>query len=126
MAKIFWDTRARKAESNGRYEHGYCTGGMRKEYWVWAAMIQRCTNPNNKSYKNYGGRGIKVAKRWLKFSNFIEDMGARPDDKLTVEQVHEIRALLKRGVRGMDIAKQYGVSKTTITEIKKGRTHAYH
>lgn len=35
-------------------------------YRVWSGMIQRCTNPNNKSYGEYGGRGITVCKRWRK------------------------------------------------------------
>lgn len=49
-----------------------------KIYKIWATMIQRCKNPNNKQWKNYGGRGIKVCKRWLKFGNFLEDMGESP------------------------------------------------
>jgi hypothetical protein len=32
-------------------------------------MVQRCTNPNNKYYKNYGGRGIRVCDRWLMGEN---------------------------------------------------------
>jgi hypothetical protein len=45
----------------------------------WEAMKARCSNPNNNRYKNYGGRGIKVCKRWMKFENFLKDMGLRPD-----------------------------------------------
>lgn len=41
-------------------------------------MIQRCTNPNATGYANYGGRGIKVCKRWRTFDNFLADMGERP------------------------------------------------
>ena len=33
-------------------------------YEVWGSMKKRCNNPNDKSYKNYGGRGIKVCKEW--------------------------------------------------------------
>ena len=33
-------------------------------YSAWLAMKQRCNKPYNKSYKNYGGRGIKVCKEW--------------------------------------------------------------
>lgn len=48
---------------------------------IWVGMKQRCLNPNNPSYKNYGGRGIKVCKRWLKFENFLADMGQPPAHK---------------------------------------------
>lgn len=48
------------------------------EYRVWNAMVERCSNPKNIGYENYGGRGIKVCERWMKFSNFISDMGRRP------------------------------------------------
>jgi hypothetical protein len=33
-------------------------------YAVWGAMIQRCCNPNHKSYHRYGGRGIAVCEEW--------------------------------------------------------------
>lgn len=48
-------------------------------YKVWNSMKQRCNNPNNAAYKNYGGRGIKVCERWLEsFDNFLADMGPCP------------------------------------------------
>lgn len=49
------------------------------EYRAWADMKDRCTNPNNRYYANYGGRGIKVCKRWFDyFVYFYEDMGIKP------------------------------------------------
>jgi len=42
-----------------------------KIYWIWSAMIQRCENENNKAFKNYGGRGIKVCGQWHQFNNFL-------------------------------------------------------
>ena len=53
--------------------------GRSLAYRSWDAMIQRCTNPRNNVYHNYGGRGIKVCGRWYKFENFLEDMGERPE-----------------------------------------------
>lgn len=34
-------------------------------YKIWDGMIQRCTNPNNKKYQYYGGRGITICTEWL-------------------------------------------------------------
>lgn len=45
---------------------------------IWAGILRRCLNSNFSGYKYYGGRGIKVCDRWLKFENFYEDMGDRP------------------------------------------------
>lgn len=50
-------------------------------------MLDRCTNPKNSSWDNYGGRGIAVCPRWYHFRNFAEDMGIRPDPVLTIERV---------------------------------------
>lgn len=41
-------------------------------------MWTRCTNPNRSTWKHYGGKGVKVCKRWEKFENFLADMGKRP------------------------------------------------
>ena len=40
-------------------------------------MKQRCDNPRNASYENYGARGISYIKRWENFSEFLKDMGDR-------------------------------------------------
>jgi hypothetical protein len=44
-------------------------------------MKDRCFNITNKSYANYGGRGISVCKRWECFENFYEDMGEPPEGR---------------------------------------------
>ncbi len=41
-------------------------------------MRQRCENPRNPRYKDYGGRGIKVCDQWQSFENFLADMGMQP------------------------------------------------
>lgn len=54
---------------------------------VWRAMKDRCVNPKNPSYDNYGGRGIKVCARWFNsFDYFLEDMGPRPEGG-TIERI---------------------------------------
>ena len=60
-----------------------------KEADIHRSMLSRCYNPNNKGYKNYGGRGISVCDRWLGddgFNNFIADMGRCPD-KLSIDRI---------------------------------------
>lgn len=37
---------------------------------VWGMMKDRCNNPNNKSYTDYGGRGIKVCLEWQDYIAF--------------------------------------------------------
>lgn len=49
-----------------------------RTYNSWNTMVQRCTNPVNTHYHSYGGRGIVVCNRWMKFESFLEDMGERP------------------------------------------------
>ena len=48
-------------------------------YRVWNGMTQRCLNPKNGRWDDYGGRGITVCERWQIFENFVADMGERPE-----------------------------------------------
>jgi len=56
-------------------------------YVSWQNTVQRTTNPNHNSYKNYGARGIKVCDRWLEFENFLADMGERPSKKHSINRI---------------------------------------
>lgn len=57
-------------------------------YHRWGCMVQRCENPNNPSYHNYGGRGIKVCDEWrASFSAFMADMGHPPSPKHTLDRI---------------------------------------
>lgn len=71
------------------------TKRMLPEYGQWAAMLNRCFNPNCKKYIRYGGRGISVCSRWRYgftglsgFDNFIKDMGRRPSKIHSIERVN--------------------------------------
>jgi hypothetical protein len=58
------------------------------EHAAWNSMLDRCRNPNNKSFPNYGARGIRVCERWQHdFGRFIADMGRRPSPKHTIERI---------------------------------------
>jgi hypothetical protein len=56
------------------------------EYRVWRGMLTRCTNPNSKDWPSYGGRGIRVARRWRSFENFLADVGNRPSSDHQLER----------------------------------------
>lgn len=56
-----------------------------RAYSSWLNMRARCTNPNQKDYQRYGGRGITVCERWSVFQNFLNDMG-EPPDGYTIER----------------------------------------
>ena len=59
-----------------------------REYSAWRDMKYRCYNPNVKSYKYYGARGITVCDRWLEsFNNFIDDVGAKPSNKHSLDRI---------------------------------------
>lgn len=58
------------------------------EYNSWRAMMQRCTNPRDKFWHRYGGRGIRVCERWHAFENFLADMGEKPSPKHSVDRVN--------------------------------------
>lgn len=68
------------------FRHGY---SHTKEHNTWIGMRQRCSNENNKRFKDYGGRGISVCDRWKNsFENFIKDMGYAPTPKHTLERIN--------------------------------------
>lgn len=70
------------------FVHGHTINGkVTREYRTWALMKSRCLDKNNKKYKNYGARGIKVCEKWLSFENFLEDMGIKPKN-LTLERIN--------------------------------------
>ncbi len=63
-------------------KHGACKNGKTSpSYKTWDSMVQRCTNPNNRNYHHYGGRGITICEKWLDFAGFLDDMGERPVGK---------------------------------------------
>jgi hypothetical protein len=132
------------------YKHGhYGTRTCR----AWAAMRNRCRNPKNRNWKDYGGRGIKVCERWDDFECFLADMGEAPPGlsldrrdnngnyepgnyrwTTPQEQVHNRRVKTLgweqvkeiRAIVGRSqrkIAAEYGVSPSAISNILRGETY---
>ena len=66
--------------------HGLSNTPLHK---TWRQIRQRCYNPNNREYDKIGGMGIIMCDRWLKFENFLEDIGSRPTDKHVMVRIND-------------------------------------
>ncbi len=63
-------------------------GNHTKEYRTWQHIKQRCLNPNNAHYAEYGGRGISVCAEWIdSFEQFYSDIGKAPSTKHTIDRI---------------------------------------
>jgi hypothetical protein len=74
---------ARELAANLKRTHG---ASDTRAHNTWNGIIQRCTNPNNPHFRNYGGRGIAICDDWLEFANFLRDMG-QPPKGCSIERV---------------------------------------
>lgn len=70
-------------------------GLFSRVYSTWINMMQRCHNPNNPRYADYGGRGITVSQDWHNFENFKRDMGEPLEPKLTIDRVDNNKGYFK-------------------------------
>lgn len=68
--------------------HGHTANGKTsKEFHAWCGAKKRCYDKSEKSYVHYGGRGIRMCKRWREsFENFFADMGPCPKDRSLLRQ----------------------------------------
>lgn len=57
------------------------------EYNSWSQMRDRCSNPKNSDFHNYGGRGITVSLEWHDFRNFYQDMGPKPSSQHSLDRI---------------------------------------
>ena len=71
-------------------------------------MIQRTTNPNKQGYKDYGGRGIKVCREWLKdFMKFYDwSMSHGYTDKMSIDRIDNDKGYSPDNCRWVDMIVQ--------------------
>lgn len=100
------------------------THGMHgtKEYYVWSELKQRCYNPKEPQYRNYGARGIKVCERWLQsFENFYADMGKAPDG-FSIDRIDVNGDYCKENCRWADNQTQQYNKRNTVKITSNGIT----
>lgn len=95
------DTKHDKKRKNCSYKCARKKHGKSRTriYHIWEGMIQRCTNSNNNSYKNYGGRGIDICDEWLDFANFYRDMKDTYKSNLTIDRIDNNAGYNKKNCR---------------------------
>ena len=79
----------------------YTNNPDEKEYGLWEKMLSRCYNSNDKSYSNYGGKGVRVCERWYSFENFFNDLPSIPgfNDWLMYPHVYRLdKDILQEGI----------------------------
>jgi hypothetical protein len=58
------------------------------EHRTWKSMKDRCCNPSNKNYPNWGGRGISICSRWMSsFAAFYQDVGPKPGPEYSIDRI---------------------------------------
>lgn len=67
---------SKETNPGGKVTHGFGLRGKGRHpfYSSWASMKTRCYNESTEHYKYYGGKGVKVCKKWWDFKGFHEDM----------------------------------------------------
>ena len=104
------------------WKHGQYRSGA---YSSWLCMIQRCTNPKNTGYRDYGARGITVCQQWRDFETFLADMGPRPVGA-SLDRLENTGNYEKRNCRWATKSQQSNNTRT-VTRLKvNGITRTLH
>lgn len=83
-------------------------------------MRKRCNNPKNKSYKHYGGKGIKICSKWDTLEGFLDDMMPTYKDGLTLDRIDVNGDYCKENCRWVDRKVQNNNKTTNVYVSYKG------
>lgn len=89
-------------------------------YNSWRAMKERCLNPRSTSFKHYGGRGIKLCRRWYVFGNFLKDMGRRKTAKLSIDRINVEKGYNKNNCRWATAIQQANNKRKNSMVVSRG------
>lgn len=93
------------------------------EYLVWSRMKARCYDPNSPSWDHYGGRGIKLCKKWeFDFAAFLADVGHRPAPGYSIERINNDGDYEPGNVRWATAKEQANNRSTTVLLTFNGKT----
>lgn len=90
-------------------------------YDSWLGLVARCTNPKNPAWASYGGRGIRVCDKWLKFENFVADMGIRPSGT-SIDRIDNDGNYEPTNCRWATRREQNGNQRTSVRLTLNGKT----
>lgn len=94
----------------------------------WMGIIQRCEDVNNRNYPRWGGRGIKICKRWRdSFEAFYEDVSKLEhygEDGYTLDRYPDLNGNYEPGnVRWATAKQQANNTRSNVCLTYKGETH---
>lgn len=91
-------------------------------YRIWGSMISRCSYKKAKGYERYGGRGIQVCNRWLKFENFFADMGDPPGKEYSLDRINNNLNYEPSNCRWATRLQQANNKRTSVLITYQGKT----
>lgn len=116
-------------------KHGMCKHPL---YNTWKSMKNRCTNPNDKDYDKYGGRGIEMNPKWIDVKVYIKDIEGNIGEKpkgMTIDRIDNDKGYYIENLRYANASQQsvnqrhaigsLGSEFKNITMGYEGRTKGY-
>lgn len=112
-------------------KHGFAPdGNVERLYKTWQSMKQRCTNPKNTEYQNYGGRGITICEEWLnsylKFREWAYANGYNenaPHLQCTIDRIDNNKGYSPDNCRWVDMKTQSNNKSTNHYITYNNETH---
>lgn len=96
---------------------------IRRLYYIWRNMLNRCKDKNNIGYKNYGGRGISVCEEWynyIQFANWALNNGYK--DNLTIDRINNNGNYEPSNCKWSTIQEQHNNRRNSRLETINGKT----